>query len=154
MNNPVLAAADGRLYPRFSWDIFPQLRQQLFDPNDPFAVQLLFAAEGKVELFQGFSLHGEAETSLFDNFNKNRPDDSVLPHVRSDFLKYFAQGKTGIGALDADYRFRLAPNVFTIAKAGYLESMFAGVGGEVLWRAENQRWALGGDLYEVWQRDF
>jgi hypothetical protein len=32
--------------------------------------------------------------------------------------------------------------------------MFAGVGGEVLWRPEGQRWAVGGDLYEVQQRDF
>jgi hypothetical protein len=32
--------------------------------------------------------------------------------------------------------------------------MFAGGGGEVLWRPEGSRWAIGADLYEVWQRDF
>jgi len=32
--------------------------------------------------------------------------------------------------------------------------MFAGVGGEVLWRPAGQRWALGADLYHVWQRNF
>jgi len=41
-----------------------------------------------------------------------------------------------------------------LAKAGYLESMFAGIGGEILWRPEDQRWALGGDLFDVQQRDF
>jgi hypothetical protein len=69
-------------------------------------------------------------------------------------MKYFTQGKTGIGELEADYRFRLAPTVFVMARAGYLESMFAGTGGEILWRPEGARWALGADIYEVWQRDF
>jgi hypothetical protein len=32
--------------------------------------------------------------------------------------------------------------------------MFAGAGGEILWRPEGQRWALGADAYEVWQRGF
>jgi hypothetical protein len=154
MQNPVLAAAEHQSYPRFAWDIFPQLRQELFDPTNPLAVQLALAVDGSVQIAPGFSITGEAETSLFDNFNLDRASDSTLPHVRSDFLKYFAQGKSGIGELDSAYRFRLAPTVFAIAKAGYLESMFAGVGGEVLWRSEGQRWALGADAYEVWQRGF
>ena len=154
LQNPVLSKAEIGSYPSFSWDFYPQFRQELFDPNNPFAVELAAAAEGSFQLFPGFSINGEAETSLFDNFNIDRQSDSVLPHVRSDFLKYFAQGKTGIGDLDTEYRFRLAPNVFAIAKAGYLESMFAGGGGEVLWRPDEQRWAVGVDAYEVWQRGF
>jgi len=153
MQNPALAAERGR-YPRLSWSLFPQLRQELFDPDNPFAVQLAVGLEGSAQLWPGFSLNGEVETSLFDNFNNRRAAISTLPHVRSDFLNYFDQGKTGIGNLDAQYRFRLAPSVFAIAKAGYLESMFAGGGGEILWRPEGQRWAFGVDGYEVWQRGF
>ena len=37
---------------------------------------------------------------------------------------------------------------------GYLESMYAGFGGEVLWRPENQRWAIDADLFEVKERNF
>src|SRR5262249_28279928 len=154
MQNPALAEANRTSYPRFSWDIYPQLRQELFDPADPFAIELAAVASGTIELRPGLSFNGEVESSLFDNFNLDRQSNSTLPHVRSDFVKYFAQGKTGIGQLDAEYRFRLAPNVFAVAKAGYLESMFAGGGGEVLWRPEGQRWALGADAYEVWQRGF
>ena len=32
--------------------------------------------------------------------------------------------------------------------------MFAGAGGEILWRPQGARWALGADVYHVWQRDF
>jgi hypothetical protein len=56
--------------------------------------------------------------------------------------------------LDATYRTRLAPDVFTEVKAGYLEDMFAGVGGEILYRPNGERWAIGGDVYQVWQRSF
>jgi hypothetical protein len=154
MQNPVLASETTHTYPRLAWSVFPQLRQELFDPDNPFAVQLTTAAAASVELIRGFSITGEAETSIFDNFNINRKSNSTPPHVRSDFLEYFARGKTGIGQLDAQYHFRLAPTVFAVAKAGYLESMFAGAGGEILWRPEGQRWALGIDGYKVWQRNF
>ncbi len=154
MRNPILAAAAPGLFPRFNWSVFPQFRQELFDPDNPFAVQFLAAGEATLELWQGLTLIAEGEVNLYDNFNVLRPNDSALPHVRSDFVKYFTQGKNGIGELEAAYEFRLAPTVFAKFRTGYLESMFAGVGGEVLWRPEGQRWALGGDLYEVKQRDF
>jgi hypothetical protein len=154
LQNTILAAAERKSYPRFSWSVYPQLRQELFDPSNPFALQLAAAADASIQVFPGLSFNGEAETSVFDNFNIGRPSESLLPHVRSDFLKYFAQGKTGIGMLDSEYRFRFAPAVFAVAKVGYLESMFAGGGGEILWRPEGQRWALGADAYEVWQRGF
>ena len=154
LQNPLLADASRTTYPRFSWGIYPQLRQQLFDPDSPFAIELAAMASSSIEVRPGLALIGEVETSLFENFNLARQSNSTLPHVSSDFVKYFAQGKTGISSLDTEYRFRLAPNIFAVAKGGYLESMFAGGGGEVLWRPEGQRWALGADAYEVWQRGF
>jgi hypothetical protein len=152
--NPVLDAAERKSYPRFSWSAFPQMRQQFFDPNNPFGIQLLGAVSASVDLAPGLMIWGQGEASIFDTFATDRPNDSLLPHVRTDYLKYFTQGKNGIAALEADYRFRLAPEVFATVKGGYLESMFAGAGGEVLWRPQAQRWAVGVDLYEVWQREY
>jgi hypothetical protein len=152
--NPVFAAAANKIYPNFSWSVFPQLRQEFFDPENPLGIQLLAAAGVTLELLPGLTLRGEAETSFFDTFNVARPSNSLLPHVRTDFLRYFVEGKTGIGALMGEYDFRLSPTVFAAVRAGYLESMFAGVGGEILWRPEGQRWALGADFYEVKQRAY
>ena len=44
--------------------------------------------------------------------------------------------------------------MFGLIKAGILESMFDGAGGEILWRPEGARWGIGVDAYEVWQRQF
>ncbi len=100
------------------------------------------------------SLTGEAEANIYDNFNTSRSANSALPHVRTDFLTFFTKGKNGIGELEANYLFRLSPDVTAVARAGYLESMYAGVGGEILWRPENQRWALDVDLFDVQERNF
>lgn len=154
LSQPALSDAAEENYPRFDWDLFPQFRQALFDPNQPLGIQFVAVASVLLELAPGLSLSTALEGNLFDNFNTARTSDSLLPHVRSDFNKYFTDGKNGIAALRADYTFRLAPDVFAAARAGYLESMFAGAGGEVLWQPEGTRWALGADAYDVWQRKF
>jgi hypothetical protein len=154
LQNPVLSASARGTYPRFSWDLFPQFRQELFDPQNPFAVQFVAGVQGIAEVRPGLTAIGEVEASIYDNFNTHRDAGSVLPHVRTDWTRFFTEGKDGIGQLELDYLTRLAPDVFAQARIGYLESMFAGVGGEVLWRPEGQRWAIGGDLYDVEQRAF
>jgi hypothetical protein len=154
MSTPEFLASVRGTYPRFDWSLVPQFRQQLFDPNNPFAMQLLGNLSGLVEILPGLSVQGSAEASLIDNFNVARPSNSVLPHVRTDFVTYFTRGKNGIPNLDAAYRFRLSPELFGIVRGGSLESMFAGVGGEILWRPEGARWALGGDFYAVQQRNY
>jgi hypothetical protein len=141
-------------YPRFNWTVFPQMRQQFFDPNNPFGVQLVLAGEASFEILPGWNFMLGGDVSLADNFTVNRPSDSVIPHVRTDFVRYFSQGKNGIQFLMTNYDFRLAPTVFASVRAGYLESMFAGVGGEILWRPEGARWSMGVDIYHVKQRNF
>ncbi|HWC64426.1 MAG TPA: YjbH domain-containing protein [Rhizomicrobium sp.] len=154
LQNPVLTEAARGTYPRFSWRLFPQFRQELFDPDNPFAVQFLAGALGVAELRPGLSAVAEVEASVYDNFNLRRESDSALPHVRTDWTRFFTDGKDGVGQLELDYLTRLAPDLYAQARIGYLESMYAGVGGEVLWHPHDQRWALGADLYGVQERAF
>ena len=154
LQNPVLSQGLKGTYPRFGWSIFPQFRQELFDPQNPFAVQLLGGVQGVAEIEPGLAMIGEAEASVYDNFNVNRVSDSPLAHVRTDWTRFFTEGKNGIGQAELDYMTRLAPDVYAQARIGYLESMFAGGGGEILWRPEGQRWAIGADIFRVRQRNF
>ena len=154
LDNPALADAQSGSYPRVSWAVSPSLRQGLFDPNQPLRIQAYLDMTGAVELQPGLSLEGAFEANIYNTFNTKRLSNSVLPHVRSDVAEYLTEGKNGISALDFAYRARAGPDIFVEAKAGYLEDMFAGAGAQALWRPEGERWALGADLYDVWQRDY
>jgi hypothetical protein len=154
VDNPILDHAQKGQYPIFSWSLYPQFRQSLFNITNPFSVQFLAAATADVQLATGLDVVGEVEGDLYNNYVVNTATVSALPHVRTDFVQFFSTGKTGMGELEADYRFKPTPEVWAILRAGYLESMFGGVGGEALWRPENQRWALSIDGYRVWERNF
>lgn len=154
MAAPILDATLERTYPAFNWSLSPGINQGFFDPNQPYRIQVFAALSGSVELFRGFQIEGEVDGTIFNTFAHSLPSNSVLPHVRSDTSIYLTKGKNGISDLDAVYRTRIAPEVFVEAKAGYLEDMFAGAGGQILWRPEGSDWAFGADAYQVWQRNF
>ena len=48
----------------------------------------------------------------------------------------------------------MAPEVYGRASVGIFELMFAGIGGELLYRPQGKRWAVGLDVNYVMQRDF
>ncbi|MBS0274815.1 MAG: YjbH domain-containing protein [Proteobacteria bacterium] len=140
-------------FPKFDYSITPNYRQSLFDPQNPFAIQLYANAEGSVAFTQNFSVDASLEYDAYSTINTNRKSDSVLPHVRSDFAEYYSK-KFGISDIEATYFKKFAPDIYFQGRAGYLEDMFAGVGGEIYWQPPHQRWALGASLYGVQQRSF
>lgn len=154
IDTPDLSEAQERSYPRFSWSIMPASETSFFDPRSPLRVRLFAAASGEVDVRPGLGIEGTYELTAYDTFSTATPPDSQLPHVRTDIAQYMTKGRDGFANLDAVWRTRLSTDIFAEAKAGYLEDMFGGVGGQVLWRPEASRFAVGADLYEVWQRDF
>jgi hypothetical protein len=161
-SSAVLADADpsidyghGQGFPRFGWAIFPSLQKDLFDPNNPIYIGLGVSGSTHTELLPGLALDAEATYSVWNNFDSiTRTSNSVLPHVRSDAALYLKYGATGIDDVSLSYYSKLAPDVYARASAGYLESMFGGAGGEVLYRPFGSRWAVGVDMWQVYQRNF
>jgi hypothetical protein len=141
-------------YPTYDWSILPQYDQSLFDPYEPYRYQLFAGFTGGVNVTRQLRFEGELEANILSDFSGLQASNSLLPHVRSDAVEYYDKGKNGIEELQGSYTMTLAPGVYALARAGILESMFAGGGGEVLWWPDADRWALGGTLYEAWQRGF
>ena len=88
----------------------------------------------------------------FDDFTYDAP--SNLPRVRSDLRKYIITSDVTMPAFQLNHAKRLDQDLYGMVYGGYLESMFAGVGGELLYRPMGERWAVGADLNYVRQRDF
>ena len=154
LSNPVLDRGEADSYPRLHWSIGPGLREGLFDPHRPFQVQVLASVNASVDLTPNITFEGRVEANVFNTYDLSRDSDSLLPHVRSDLVQYYRHGINGIANLDAHYQTRVSRDIYFEVKAGYLESMFAGGGAQILWRPEGSRFSFGADIYQVWQRNF
>ncbi len=141
-------------YPRFLWSLFPAVREDFFDPNNPAYVGVGLGGSSHLELLPGLTLDDQATYGIWNNFGDiRRQSNSVLPHVRSDIALYLRNGFTGVDNLSLSYYVKPAPEIYARLTAGYIEEMFAAYGGEVLYRPFGQRWAIGADLYEAFQRN-
>ena len=149
-----LNASWRKFSPKFNWSFGPTFRTVFFDPEVPLQGQIYLLALASLDITPSFSLLAAVEADVVNNFNTGVPSNSVLPHVRTDLQQYFKDGANGINTLNATYTTRLATDLYAQLKVGYLEDMFAGAGGQVLWRPGNGRLAFGADAYQVWQRDF
>lgn len=134
-------------------DIKP--RFSFFDPDNPARYQLYLGLSAYSHLGNGWRVQGGLIINLVTNFDEiTRESNSVLPHVRSDLSKYLQEGKTGLGYLFLDKHGQLSEEVYYRGFGGYLEEMYAGVGGEVLYRPFRSRWAVGLNMMSVRQRDY
>ena len=103
----------------------------------------------------GLSFDGVFRYPFYSNLDTaTRRSNSVIQRVRSDAVLYAIESNVEINQLTAEYMFRPAPDVFGRVTGGYLENMYAGVSGEVLWNPIDSDLALGFELNYAVQRDF
>ncbi|OOF27445.1 YjbH domain-containing protein [Salinivibrio sp. IB872] len=140
----------------FRAGLAPKLRQSIGGAEDfyLYAVGVL----GTAEWFMNDHIvaSGEVYANLFDNYDKFNytvpPDGTDLKRVRTLTRQYIDE-RYRITNLQLTYFDKFGANWYTQAYGGYLEDMFAGVGGEVLYRPYNSNFALGVDINYVKQRD-
>lgn len=141
-------------YPRFIWSLGPYVKASYFDPDSPVRADLGARLKAQYHIRPGFILSGEVDHRLVGNRQtSNRFTPSVLPRVRSDGNLYAKQA-TALNHLTAASYFRPGENLYGRVTAGYLERMYAGVSGELLWKPVDSRFALGAEVNYVQQRSF
>jgi hypothetical protein len=140
---------------KFSWSIGPYVEYSLFDPLAPIRGEVGAELFTQYTLGSGFYIDGRVRKSVVGNFDKVlRQSNSVLPHVRSDHDIYARDGDPGIDQLTITKVNKIMPSVYGKLTAGYLEKMFAGVSGEILWKPISSSLGLGIELSQVQQRNF
>lgn len=142
-------------YPKTNWSIGPNVSVSAFDPDDPLRAQVEALAQASIEPLPGLVVSGAVSYALAGNFDdSDRPSDSVLPRVRSDIQEYNRNTDIALAQLTGEYYFDLGEHLHAKVIGGYLESMFAGIGGEVLFRPKSSRLAWGAELFYARQREF
>jgi hypothetical protein len=138
----------------FTYGIGPFLGLGFFDPNNPLRADLGVEATASYQITPQLSVSGALRAKLFGNRDQDiRESDSILPRVRSEQPLYDRDGTIWVERLTADHFGQYGDAIYTRLSTGYLEEMFGGVSGEVLWKPVNSRLGLGAELNYAMQRD-
>jgi len=145
---------EGR-FPAFNAELIPFLQFSFFDPDEPLRYE--FGPELALDYSPapGLKFSSNVRYPLLGTIDDTtRQSDSVLPRVRSEAFRYSQESDIQLNRLTASYLFRPGKDLFGRITGGYLETMFGGVSGELLWHPVNSRLALGVEVNYAKQRDF
>ena len=142
------------LYPQLSWSFGPYVTPSYFDPDRPVRADVGLAARLNYRPAPGWLVSGEVRARIAGNIANGRASNSVLPRVRTDGALFAQASDTPIHNLFVSRQWKPGRNTYARVTVGYLESMFGGVSGEMLWKPQNSRLALGAEINYARQRDF
>ena len=157
-NDPLYESADFMPtvnFPEFNWSMSPSIKHQIGGPEGFYLGQLFWKTDASLKFDRNLILYSSFGINIYDTFNElNNPSGSTIPHVRSDIQDYLKEGKNNLIRLQLQYFNSPYKDVFVRADLGILEEMFGGLGGEVLYRPIDKRYAVGFSLHKVKQRGF
>lgn len=138
-----------------SWSIGPRVEIFFNDPSGAFKGALGVEAAGRARLGPSTYLDGALTARLFENITDvHQASNSLLPHVRSDIAEYYRGSAIKLEKLVLNHYWQPARRWYTRASLGAYETMYAGLGGQVLYTPENARWAADWSADYVIQRDY
>lgn len=143
---------------RLYYGVSPTLRQSIAEPEEFYIFNLGVRGEASYWLTNQLQASSSIQVNLYDNYpelNFIVPPDgtTVPPRVRSLGRMYFHDNPVRMDTLQLTWFDNLGDSIYQQTYAGYLESMFAGVGTEWLYRPRGKNWAIGADINLVAQRD-
>jgi hypothetical protein len=104
------------------------------------------------------SFLGTMKVNLLENYDKfNFTTDrapSSLPRVRTNVREYVSNRDVTMQNLMLHWNDRVAPDLYAQVYGGYLETMYGGVGAELLYRPVDSNLAFGFDINYVKQRSY
>jgi opacity protein-like surface antigen len=146
---------EGGIQQRLNWSIAPYMQLSVFDPDNPVRADFGIRARAKYLIAPNIIASGSIAKKLSGNLDSvTRAIPSGLARVRTDYAQYSRQGDPALEHLTLSAYGRPGKDLYSRVTAGYLETMYAGVSGEVLWKPVHSRLAIGGELNWVRPRDF
>lgn len=141
--------------PAFEQGVSLHLDHAFGTPDAPFLWRLSARQNARLNLTQDTWVQSLVTLALIDNYDQLRHQfPSALPQVRTLIRDYVKTSPLNIPNLQITHMGRFDESNFYSVYAGYLETMFGGVGAEWLYRPFASRLALGVDVNAVRQRDF
>ncbi|HHC6694407.1 hypothetical protein CGJ04_17735 [Vibrio parahaemolyticus] len=148
-------AYDG--FERFDWGFAPKLVQTLGNAEDFYLFSVGLSGNASYWLTDNLEIGGSLYWDWYNNYDKfnyvTPPDGTTVPRVRTMFRAYQNEHAVTMSNLQLTWFQEYSNTMDQQFYAGYLESMFAGVGTEFLYRPQGANWAIGADVNVISQRD-
>ena len=116
-------------------------------------------ADGSYRLTDNLVLSGSLYVNFTDNYDRFKfveyspyIENFAVPRVRTLFRDYVHNNRVRMNSLQLTWFDQFSDNIYLQGYAGYLEAMFAGIGGELLYRPQDSNWAIGADANLISQR--
>ncbi len=154
-----VGGADTAVYSRPSYSlnggIAPMFHPNIGGPDGFLIYAAGVSASFDAQLGEGTFALGNVDGRILDNYSLFKFDaPSLLPHVRTNFRQFLTTSRVTLTNLQVNHVEALSDDSFAMAYGGVLEFMYAGVGGEYLYRPWNSHFALGVDVNRVQQRGY
>ncbi|WP_045368144.1 YjbH domain-containing protein [Vibrio campbellii] len=142
---------------RFDWGFAPKLSQTLGSAEDFYLFSVGLSGSASYWLTDNLEIGGSLYWDWYNNYDKyiyvTPPDGTDVPRVRTMFRAYNNEHAVTMSNLQLTWFQNYSDSMDQQFYAGYLESMFAGVGTEFLYRPNGANWAIGADVNLITQRD-
>ena len=134
----------------------PAIRSQIGGPDGFYFGEIAISAHTEIIFRRDVNILATTGIGIYDTFQEIKlASDSIIPHVRTDIVKYLQQSnKFNITRLQINYFQNPLKDIYTKLSGGILEPMFLGVGGEAMWRPFGAPYAIGAEVWRVKQRAY
>lgn len=149
------ATYDG--FKRFDYRFAPQIVQTIGAAETFYFFSFGLKGEASYWLTDQLEIGGALYWDWYNNYDKYNyvtpPDGTSIPRVRTMFRAYRNEYPVSMQNLQLTWFQDHSDTMSQQLYAGYLETMFAGIGTELLYRPKNSSWAIGADVNLISQRD-
>jgi hypothetical protein len=132
--------------------------QSFGNPEDFFLYQGGLSLNLGYNFSPNISVAGSIRGTVLENFDKFNftvdNEETSLQRVRTYVREYVTRSRVVLDTAYGRWSDRVGSNLYAQVYGGYLETMFGGVGGELLYREVDSNLAYGIDVNYVQQRDY
>lgn len=141
--------------PAFTWGFAPYAAFDALGSSGGLSVDAGLRLNASYAFSPQLILSGTLQQSLLRNDAEDPGPDSTpdLQNVRTDGGFYGDDGVPVLQSLSLTHFGRPANDIYSRVSLGYLERMFGGISGELLWKPADSRLGFGAELNQVAQRD-
>ena len=143
-------------FPATFWRVTPSLKSQIGGPDGFYFGGLGIAFQSETLFRRNISWLNSVTHGIYDNFDDLKLEsDSIIPHVRTDIVKYLKQS-TGLAITRSqlNYFSKISDQTYIKFSGGIFEPMFSGFGGEILYRPFNGNYGIGAEIWRAYQRQY